>query len=998
MTSEGKVCPSMVYPAQLIAVTAFYFLAGKLGLSLAFVNPSTTAIWAPTGVALVALLIWGSRIWPGIFAGAFLVNVTTSGTMLSSVGIATGNVLEGLFGAYCVNRFANGKSVFNRPADIFKFALITGLMSMVSATLGVASLSLAGYARWADDSTWVTWWLGDASGGLLVTPFLLLWWLNPSMKWTRRKSVECAGVLLSLLFVSHLVFGDLLPFRVPSYPFGFLFVPILVWVALRFSPRDTATIIILLAGITIWATFDGLGPFVRASPNESLLLVQMFLGVVTLMVLTLAASRSEYERIEEALRLEREELEQRVEARTGELAEANRALEAQMSERLQAEHALRESQQRFSSAFRDASIGMALVGLDGTWLQVNQALCELLGYAEDELLRMNFQAITHPEDLEAFLAHAAQVLTGERRTYQMEKRYIHKQGYIVWVLLSVSLFRGPDHAPRYFIAQVQNIAGRKRAEIELVRAKEAAEAASRAKSEFLANMSHEIRTPMNAIIGMADLLCETPLDRQQQEYVGIFRRAGNTLMNLINDILDLSKVEAGCLELEEIAFNLHDAVDKTLEMMALRAQEKNLELACFIAPDVVTDLVGDPNRLRQVLLNLIGNAIKFTPHGEVTLRVMNDPEAPRIGQLRFSITDTGIGIPPEKLDVIFMQFTQADSSITRQYGGTGLGLAISKHLVHLLGGRMWVESEVGRGTTFFFTAWFGIQAHPTEQEALPKVEIQGMRTLVVDDSPTNRLLLREALSAWGASVVEASGGEAAITELQSAEKAGLPYHLVLLDCRMPDLDGFAVVERFCERSSLAGMTVVMLTSEPRSTDIARSYQLGLGGYLVKPIRRVELRKAIAIAIGRTRRREMVAPGKAATAGPALNILLVEDSADNRRLIQAYLTATPHKLEIAENGRIAVEKCQAVRYDLILMDIQMPVMDGYTAAKAIVEWQQTRQEQGTPIVALSANALSGDVEKSLAVGCLAHLTKPIKKSTLLTAIDEYARPASTSKPS
>lgn len=429
-----------------------------------------------------------------------------------------------------------------------------------------------------------------------------------------------------------------------------------------------------------------------------------------------------------------------------------------MSERLQAEHALRESQQRFSSAFRDASIGMALVGLDGTWLQVNQALCELLGYAEDELLRMNFQAITHPEDLEAFLAHAAQVLTGERRTYQMEKRYIHKQGYIVWVLLSVSLFRGPDHAPRYFIAQVQNIAGRKRAEIELVRAKEAAEAASRAKSEFLANMSHEIRTPMNAIIGMADLLCETPLDRQQQEYVGIFRRAGNTLMNLINDILDLSKVEAGCLELEEIAFNLHDAVDKTLEMMALRAQEKNLELACFIAPDVVTDLVGDPNRLRQVLLNLIGNAIKFTPHGEVTLRVMNDPEAPRIGQLRFSITDTGIGIPPEKLDVIFMQFTQADSSITRQYGGTGLGLAISKHLVHLLGGRMWVESEVGRGTTFFFTAWFGIQAHPTEQEALPKVEIQGMRTLVVDDSPTNRLLLREALSAWGASVVEASGG------------------------------------------------------------------------------------------------------------------------------------------------------------------------------------------------------------------------------------------------
>jgi PAS domain S-box-containing protein len=434
----------MVYLGQLMAVTACYFLAGKLGLGLAFVNPSTTAIWAPTGVALVALLIWGSRIWPGIFVGAFLVNVTTTGAMLSSMGIATGNVLEGLFGAYCLNRFANGQSVFNRPTDIFKFALILGLMSTISATLGVASLSLAGYAHWADDSTtWVTWWLGDAAGGLLVTPFLLLWWRHPSIKWGRRKSVELCGVLLSLLFVSHLVFGNLLPFRVPSYPFGFVFVPILVWVALRFSPRDTATVIMLLAAISIWGTFHRVGPFVRTSPNESLLLVQMFLGVVTLMVLTLAASRSEYERIEEALRFEREQLERRVQTRTGELAASNRALQAQMSERLQAEHALRDSQQRFSHAFRDASIGMALVGLDGSWLQVNQALCELLGYAEDELLNMNFQAVTHPEDLEADLVHVGQVLTGERRTYQMEKRYLHKQGYIIWVLLSVSLVRGP---------------------------------------------------------------------------------------------------------------------------------------------------------------------------------------------------------------------------------------------------------------------------------------------------------------------------------------------------------------------------------------------------------------------------------------------------------------------------------------------------------------------------------------------------------------------------
>jgi PAS domain S-box-containing protein len=988
----------MVYLSQLMAVTAVYFFAGKLGLGFAFINPSATAVWPPTGVALAALLIWGLRVWPALFIGAFLVNVTTTGSVRSSLEIATGHMLEGLLGAYCVNRFANGISAFDRPGDLFKFALVTGFMSTASATVGVASLSLAGYVHWADSSqTWLTWLLGDAGGALIVTPVLVLWWLNPVFEWGRLKSIELISVLFSLLFAAHLVFGGILPFEINSYPFTFLLVPTLVWVALRFSPRDTVTVVLLLAGMSIWGTVHGGGPFIRESPNDSLLFLQMFLGVVTLMILTLAASRSEYKRVEEALRLGHEDLEARVQRRTSELAEANRALEAQIRERLQTEDALRESQERFSNAFRDASIGMALVSLDGAWLQVNQALCELLGYPEDELLKKNFQAITHPEDLEADLAHIRQMLTGERRTYHMEKRYIHKQGYIIWVLLSVSLFRTPDHAPRYLIVQVQDIAGRKRAELELVRAKDTAEAASRAKSEFLANMSHEIRTPMNAIIGMADLLCETPLNREQQEYVGIFRRAGNTLLNLINDILDLSKVEAGCLQLEAINFNLHDAVDKTLEMMALRAQEKNLELACFIAPDVVTNLVGDPNRLRQVLLNLIGNAIKFTEQGEVTLRVINDPEASRIGQLRFSITDTGIGIPPEKLDVIFMQFTQADSSITRQYGGTGLGLAISKHLVHLLGGDIWVESEVGRGTTFSFTAGFEIQAEPIEQEVLPKVEIQGMRTLVVDDSPTNRLLLREALTAWGAIVVEASGGVAAVTELQSRKKRGAPYELVLLDCRMPDLDGFGVIEKFCEESSLTDMTVVMLTSDPRSTDIARSYQLGLGGYLVKPIRRVELRKAISIAIGRTRRREVAAPSITAT-GPALKILLVEDSADNRRLIQAYLTSTPHNLEIAENGLVAVQKCQATRYDLVLMDIQMPVMDGYTATKAIVQWQQAQQELETPVVALSANALAGDVEKSMAVGCVAHLTKPIKKSTLLAAIDEFARPASKSAPS
>jgi two-component system sensor histidine kinase/response regulator len=706
----------------------------------------------------------------------------------------------------------------------------------------------------------------------------------------------------------------------------------------------------------------------------------------------------------------------KAEAAEQELLKAKNAAEA-------AEARLRRREAMFRQLF-DAVPDLVTVSRlsDGKFIEVNAEFLRRTGLSREKALTTSTLETgqwARPEERDLFVQKLK--ADGHVREFEVDFRL---QGVVVPYLASSVVIevdgetctlgvghditriregeRALKEAQQRLSAQVEELTSTQR---ELIVAREAAMDASRAKSEFLSSMSHEIRTPMNAILGMAELLEETPLNRDQEKYLSIISHNGDALLVLINDVLDLAKVEAGRLVLEQIDFDLENLSDKVVETLSLGAHSKGLELAVHLMPGVPRQLAGDPLRLRQILINLIGNSIKFTETGQVLLTVERDGASGDPGALRFAISDTGIGIAKDTLGALFSNFTQADSSTTRRYGGSGLGLAIVKRLVGLMNGRIWVESELGVGSTFYFTARFEVRDAPRAVESSAvAVMLTRTRALVVDDNATNRLILREMLTSRGAEVSEAEDGPQGLALLERARLSGQPFNLLLLDCRMPGMDGFQVAERI-KAIGYDGMPLLMLTSDNLKIELARVGKLGLDAYLVKPVRRLELFEAIAAAMARHNgylrpagEEPFASSGGAIGAQERpLRILLAEDVAVNRFLVHAYLKASGTRIDEAENGLVAVEKAKTEKYDLILMDTQMPVMGGLEAMRLIRQRERQDGLERTPIIALTASALENDVRHSLDAGADLHVSKPIKKATLLAAIESVVPAAAAAPP-
>jgi two-component system sensor histidine kinase/response regulator len=679
-----------------------------------------------------------------------------------------------------------------------------------------------------------------------------------------------------------------------------------------------------------------------------------------------------------ALTEARDTLELRVASRTAEL-------EREVTERRGAETSLQERTIFLNTLIASSPIAIVVVSLNGEIELANPAFQALFLYQLEDIIGKPLRDVVATGKLgEEVAANCEEVLT-EKAIHKTGQRQ-RKDGQILDVEMHGAALLVDGSVARHLV-MYQDVTERHTAEQELRKAKEAAEAASRAKSEFLANMSHEIRTPMNGILGMTELTLDTELSPEQRDYLSMVKSSAEALLGIINDILDFSKIEAGCLDLECLPFSLLDCIEETLHPLAARAEQKGLELTWSADGEIPERINGDSTRLRQILINLTGNAIKFTKEGEVSVKAELLPSAESEVWIRFIVSDTGMGIPAEKHQHIFEAFSQADSSTTREFGGTGLGLSISARMVKLMGGEIWLESTPGQGSKFFFTAQF-TRALTSENVSKPVIhaELAGKTVLVVDDNEVNRELLAHLLPKWGMRPVMTVDGFEAVNAFEQSVRRGAPFPLVLLDQNMPGMDGYEVAERIRQASADEQPAILILTSSPSSDDRERAKKLRIALRLSKPLRRTALHEAIRKALGGLENRaDAPIAVRKIDASEGLNVLLAEDNTVNQRLATRLLEKMGHKVTLAVNGQTACELVQQHKYDVILMDIQMPVMGGMEATRSILDLEKVKGVH-TPIIAMTAHAMTGDADKCLQAGMDGYVSKPIRTELLTAEIE------------
>ncbi|MHB8608941.1 MAG: response regulator [Candidatus Acidiferrales bacterium] len=690
-----------------------------------------------------------------------------------------------------------------------------------------------------------------------------------------------------------------------------------------------------------------------------------------------------------ALKGAKDDLELRVLARTQEL-------QLEVKERMRVEEALSEERKVLRALIDNVPDFIYVKDVDCRFVVANLSVARQMGAkTPEELLGKNDFDFYPLELAKTFYADEQRVIRSGQAEVNREEAGLDSTGNMIQVLTTQVPLRDKNGRITGLAGIGRDITYLKKAQAEMQQAREAAEAASRAKSEFLANMSHEIRTPLNGVMGMTDLALETELTAEQREYLETVKMSGDSLLTVINDILDFSKIEAGKIDLEVIDFNLRESLESTLKTLALRADEKGLELLGEVAPEVPEVVRGDSGRLRQIVVNLVGNAIKFTDKGEIAVKVEVEAKEGQDCICRFTVADDGIGIPEDKRKLIFEPFSQADSSTTRKYGGTGLGLTISTRLVQMMGGKIWVESEVGHGSQFHFTVRLGVaDAKEIKLGTIAPQEIlHGVRVLIVDDNRTNRRILEGMLLRWQMKPTQSDGGRAALAQLSAAREAGEPYGLILTDMHMPDMDGFALVEAIRRQPELSTATIMMLTSAGHRGDAARCQELGVAAYLLKPIRQSELREAVARVLG-AHEHDGAIPlitrfslHDAREPEAFLRVLLAEDNLVNQRLVVRLLEKRGHQVVVAATGLEALKALEKESFDLVLMDVQMPEMDGLEATIAIREKEKSTGLH-QPVVALTAHAMKGDREKCLAGGMDGYLTKPIRPQELEQLLEIY----------